>query len=101
MTAGAAARWPSDPGSGPQEETSWCPRLADGMGGNFGGVAVGLSAAQYGTSQSGKPTVHLLQKCLQFSISQILGKWVGVTWLKKRIAPNEEIYGIAKVRTQR
>lgn len=79
-----------DPGSGPQEETSWCPRLAAGMGGNFRGVAVGLSAAQCGTSQSGKPTVYLvLQKCLQFSISQILGKWVGVTWLKKHIAPNE------------
>lgn len=54
MTAGAAARrggagarWPSDPGAGPREEASRCPRLAARMGGNFGGVAVGLRAAMW------------------------------------------------------
>lgn len=108
MTAGAAARrggagarWPPDPGSGSREEASRCPRLPAGMGGNFGGVAVGLRAAECGTSQSGKPTVYPLpQKCLRFSLTQILGEWVGMTWLKNHLAPNEKIYGIAKVRTR-
>lgn len=90
-----------DPGSDSREEASRCPRLPAGMGGNFGRVAVGLRAAECGTSQSGKPTVYPLpQKCLQFSLTQILGEWVGMTWLKNHLAPNEKIYGIAKVRTR-